>query len=287
MDAEQFYRVLSNVQGFPSLPAVIVRIGKIIDDPQGRVRDLSEVISQDPAISAKLLKVVNSAFFGLRQKVNSIQRAITMLGFRAVKQLAMTTAVISSFSEEESHSHEGFWVHCAAVATGARMYGKSIRLPQDDCEQLFSVGLLHDIGKLVIERYFPEPFKRMQAILAEKGCSVLEAEGEVLGLTHSTVGRIVLEKWGYDSAFYNVVAYHHALDVAPRFVSPTELRNAAVVALADTVAKRGKIGFSGDTAEARVPEQVYAILGVKEESVTELTRGLEGERENLQEFVSV
>jgi len=199
-------QVVAKVKDLPTLPDVVFKVNEVVNDPCTSATDLENVISRDQAIAAKVLKLVNSAFYGLPGRVDTLSRAIPLLGFSTVRNLVMSVTIfdISSVGEFDM---KNFWRHAFATSTAARAIGLADSLP--DAETLSLAGLLHDIGKTVLLQHFAKQYHPVIELIEKKGLSFLQAEKKLYSIDHTLVGGILAEKWSFPPNLCAAIEHHH------------------------------------------------------------------------------
>ncbi len=222
---------LEEIRELPTLPTVVAQVMVTMDQPTSSARDLERLVANDQAIAARLLKLANSAFYGLPGKVTSLSRAITLLGFNTVRSLVLTIGIVDRFSGPSRNKYFDrgeFWEHSLSVAVAARqLIGKD---PTVNPEEAHIAGLLHDIGKVIVDHSMPEKFAKAMQMVHEQGMDPLEAERETIGLSHDEIGALVAVKWRFPDFIRETLAYHHRPDEAEKFPAMVQ-----VVNLADTI----------------------------------------------------
>ncbi|MGD9268877.1 MAG: HDOD domain-containing protein, partial [Desulfobacterales bacterium] len=162
-------RVIARVEDLPTLPRTVLRITELVNDPKSSARDLARIITDDQVLAARLLKLVNSSFYGFPQRISTITGAIVLLGFDAIRNLLLTTSVFDLFSNRKKLSlirQEQFWDHSLGCAVAAKVIGNHLRY--DKVEELFVAGLLHDIGKIVEMIFLSQVFKDINQMVRNK-----------------------------------------------------------------------------------------------------------------------
>ena len=271
-------RLLSQVAELNTLPEVTQRILAITEDPDSSARDLNEVLKHDMALSVKLLRVVNSAFYGLPGRVSDLDRAIVLLGFQAVRNLAVAATMASLFAGEgpqvAGFSAQKLWRHCVATAVTARSIVnvagfRSLR------EEAFLGGIIHDIGILVEYQFVGEGFAQLISRV-DRRTTLLEAERNAQDMTHQQIGQALAERWKFPRNMQLVTGYHH---------NPTTLADEhrllpAVVALAEEISNGCGYCFltAGAEGEVRDVEALCETINVGIEDVGAI-------RENLSEMM--
>lgn len=201
--------VLRRIHNLPSLPTVVLELLASMGRDEVNIDELALKIAQDQALTAKTLRLANSSFYGMANRVTTIHEAIAILGFRTVRSLATTAALIGTFSGQSHTSFNAtpFWLHSIAAAVCAQELARHLDL---NPEHAYIAGLLHDIGRLVLISQFQPHYEATMAYQALHDCDLLDAEQAVLGLTHTTVGLTLTQHWKFPEAVQHAVANHHA-----------------------------------------------------------------------------
>jgi len=190
----------------PTLPVIATQVIEILDDPNSSVKDLTAIITNDQVIMSKILKLVNSAFYGFPQKITTIARAVTILGFNTVKGLILGVSAFDALKTKEFSLVE-FWNHSITTATAAKYIAKQIRYPKE--EEAFTVGLIHDIGKLVMVMNKPKEYKEIMVLINDKELMPIEAEEQILDFNHSQIGGLAAEYWNLPHIYSDTISHHH------------------------------------------------------------------------------
>jgi HD-like signal output (HDOD) protein len=263
---------LKEISHIATLPEVTLRIIELVEDPSSTAQDLHEVISNDPVLCSRILKVVNSSFYGLPGQIASINRAIVMLGLNAVKNIAIAASLAKLFRGGELtpfFSAKELWDHSNAVAIASKMLSDRLGIGLGD--EAYLAGLIHDIGIMVEMQY-----DRSNLIDALDRCnadatgmpsvSLLETEEEVFGATHQDFGKGLCEKWKFPTPFMAAAGYHHNPTEAP-----TEAKKIVyVVHAADKIASMLDDGFKLDNPSNAIQREVMEDLKLTEEIITEI-----------------
>lgn len=241
----------------PSLPAVFVRLTAVVDDPHSAIRDMEGVVYEDPALAGRLLRLANSAYFGFPGHVDSLSRAITLVGTRQLRDLALATSVLDLFTGVASQwvSMQSFWRH--SVATGLIARALATWRREANAEQFFVAGLLHDMGRLVM--LLKASDSMAQALERSRRDDVLlhVAEREIFGFDHATVGNELLLQWNLPPGICAAVAWHHMPMRAGSHVPM-----AALVHVADVIANAIAFGSSGADAVPPLDAAAWSALGI-------------------------
>lgn len=247
----------------PPLPAVVTRIMHTINNPATSADELSRLISLDQGLSSKILRIVNSAYYGFPKRISTITHAVVILGFNTVRNLVLGVSAFGMLPQKGMSSglnRTKFWEHSVATAVAASVLAKK-RTPQPRsvAEEAFIAGLMHDIGKLFLDCYFPVQFAVCAAFAGREQITQLEAERRVLDIDHSHIGRKIAEQWNFPPSLTVALGSHHA----PVAGSP-EFEMAAIILAADWIAWQANIGSSDITPGPELPESVEQWLGFSE-----------------------
>jgi putative nucleotidyltransferase with HDIG domain len=225
-----------------TIPAAVGRITAKINSGTATAAEIAADISQDQVLAAKVLKLVNSGFYGFRQPITTITHALVMLGLDVVKNLVLTASVMD-LVDAMNTMMSGLWLHSLGTARAASAIAERLDAPNPE-EHALS-GLLHDVGKVVIAQVFPAEYARITAAVAARHCLQLDAEQEVLGVTHAEVGFWLLKKWALPDKLVYPIAYHHAFHARRDHADRT-----AIVHVADILCRALAVGYPGD---GRIP----------------------------------
>ena len=278
---EQRQQVVDNaireISHIATLPEVTLRIIELVEDPTSTAQDLHAVISNDPALSSRILKVVNSSFYGLPGQISSINRAIVMLGLNAVKNIAIAASLAKLFRGGEltpTFSAKELWNHSNATAIGCKLLSDTMGMGLGD--EAYLAGLIHDIGIMVEMQY--DRSKLIDA-LDKTGAgpdgipttSLLTTEETVFGANHEHFGQGLCSKWKFPAPFAAATGYHHHPLSAP--AEQTKL--VAVVHAADCLAGRIEGGFRLDNPDCVIQKEVREMLKLSDEKVNDLVEKLQ------------
>ena len=245
-DAEIISRV-RNCPRLPSLRSIDAALRELLHADNRYTTQISEVIRRDPSLTARLLRLVNSVYYGLTNPVNSIEEAVFYLGVRQIRQLAVVTPVIEDFQKLAGAAHfpwREFWQHCIATAILTREVLSGVMRLEDDTD--YVGGLVHDVGKIVMASAFPRHFQSIYNAKRAEEADVLEIERAILGVDHTELGAIYLSQHHLPESLVEVARFHHAPE---RCAKAPEL--AAAVHIADLLARYAQIGFSGNETPVR------------------------------------
>jgi HD-like signal output (HDOD) protein len=234
--------LIKRIDDLPTLPRTVLKITELVNDPKSSAKDLARVITEDQVLTARLLKLVNSSFYGFPQRISTVTGAIVLLGFDAIRSLLLATSVFDLFASRNRKKRlyqERFWDHSLGCAVGAKVIGNYLR--HDKIEELFVSGILHDIGKIVEMMFLPDEFSKVVAAVNTENILMTTAENKVLGYNHAAVGKLLAIEWNLPVKLARVIAHHHQPHNAGSFAL-----DAAIVHLADIFCRALSIGYAGD-----------------------------------------
>ncbi len=248
-----------------SPPNTYTQLNELMNDANSTTDDISNVINTDPSLATRLLKVVNSPFYSFPSQIDTISRAITIIGTRELTQLVLATSVINAFKGIPSVliNMDEYWEHSLACAIAARSLAQ--HCGHRAVEQYFIAGLLHNIGSLVLYQTVPELAK--EAInSAQFGHEIIyKAEQRVIGFDHTDVGQALVQSWRLPSSLEQVVRYHHNPSLAEEFQVEV-----AIVHIADIMVSAAEFGHSGDNHVPPLDASAWDLLGLDVDVIPEI-----------------
>ncbi len=244
--------VLKAVEKMPAFPKSVQQVLQLTADINCLPKDLVNVIKNDPVFTLKILKVVNSPYMGLANKITSIHQASVYLGVNTLKNLSLSLACIGTLPPDNKAGFDmnAFWLHSLAVATMAKRLAEYSDVPRNETADYFSAGLLHDIGKVVFALYMPEEYAQALTQVEKGGMRLIDAEEHTMDVNHAQIGTLLAEKWGFPESLVQSIARHH---------SPFSEESCLIidcVFAANQACKALEYGFSGDPNAEEFPESV-------------------------------
>lgn len=275
------------IDKMPPLPTSVGKVLEICQKPNAQPNDLNKVISLDPVLLARVMKLINSAYYGLNQEVTSLVRAIIMLGLNTIKNLALSTAVLGSLNTSHTKNAvlnlDGFWLHSLCVGVMAKHLARMRNVPVQEQETYFFCGLLHDIGKVPLNNRVPDEYLKALEASSEQRVPLVQAESGTLEFTHSDAGSLIIDAWKLSDDIKDVVAFHHR----PNEYQGTHRELVFTVLVADYFANVMEIGFSGNRFPATPPAEVYRTLGITWTQVENLEPQVRQEIERAKVFLKL
>ncbi len=260
-----------------TLPEVTVRIIQIVENPKSTARDLHDVIKNDPALSTRLLKVVNSAFYGLPGQISSVDRAIVLLGLSAVKNISIAASMTHMFksgSSVEGLSGIEMWRHSVAVGVASRLLTTAQGRPA--VEESFLAGLIHDLGLMIERQVFGKQLGEVIAKHNTQGGSFCQLEQEIIGADHQAFGMALASKWRFPTGLCTAIGYHHR----PMDLAPANRELSVLIHVADVLACKSGLGFSATAIRDEYTEEMIGLLKLNQEAI-------DGVADSLPEQVSI
>jgi putative nucleotidyltransferase with HDIG domain len=265
VDEDKLRRILTQVKSFPGMPATAARLLPLLRNPDSSASKIEDILKYDPGLTANILKLTNSAFFGLPSRVSSVRQAIMLLGWKRLMQLVMTMCM-SALMKKSIPGYDlprgELWRHSVAVSVAADLLVKSLSI--GDADEVFTAALLHDIGKLVLGDYVQEDLEKIEVMVA-KGISFEVAEYIVLGTNHADIGARILKNWALPQELVNAVSWHHDPEDCDKFCLLSD-----VVHVANVVGRR--VGFGkGRNGQAVEPSlEVIERLDINQNHIDKL-----------------
>lgn len=208
---EEMFQRIDNIHGLPTLSVVATKVLSLLQNIEVPAKDLVTVLENDQAIVPKLLRLVNSSFFGFSKKISNVQHAVMLLGYNTVRNAVLSVEVINAMQLKKQtcgFDLTEFWRHAVAVAVISTYLDE--QTGRKYCEDVFTAGLIHDIGKIVMALYFTERFEQTWECMHQENLSFFEAEKRFFPLVHPEIGAQLTKKWNLSDRLQHVVARHHS-----------------------------------------------------------------------------
>ena len=279
-------RIKNYIVSMPSLPTTVAKVMEICNNPKASPIDLDRVISLDPVLMGKVLKLINSAYYGLQNQVTSLVRAIIMLGVNTVKNLALSTAVLDKLADKSGFralNMEGFWRHSLSVGVVAKMIARKKGVEAQRLDEFFAAGLLHDIGKIPLNNALSDEYVRAMSLADRERIPLHLAEKRSIDLDHAESGAMIADAWHLDGPIADAIRYHHDLALYEGKSEDIVL----AVAVADYYSNREGIGFSGCLYPEKLPPEVFERLGVPKVWLEDIDAAVAAEIEKASVFLKI
>lgn len=252
-------RMVQRIGKVSTFPTIYAKIEELFKDPSTSAYEVGRVISGDQGLTVRLLKLVNSPFYGFPSKIDSVSRAITIIGFKQLRELVFATSIFSMFKDFGNNvlfEMENFWQHGLGCGLTSRVL--AIYRREENPESYFAAGLLHDIGRLVLLESYPDQYREVFTIVKDENAMVLEAEKDVFGFTHAAVGKELISAWNLPDSLKAAVGHHH--DPQGRRGSS---HYADIVHISDILMHACRIGFSGEKFIPPLSPEAWERVGLK------------------------
>ncbi len=254
--------IIKHIDRLPGFSMTVSKVISLSNDLRASPKDLIHAISLDPVLTAEALRLINSAYFGMKQQVSSLNRAVVLLGVNTIKNVAIGSAVIGAIKMRNNFNYftsDQFWEHSLGVATGSKILAARLGVPPQDRDEYFIAGLLHDIGKVILVQHLPDEFARLTNPAYRPGEFKSVVEKEALGVNHAELGMLIAKKWELPPLLLETINEHHA----PRFGSDSD-RLKAAVHLSDWYCNQNEIGIKNRHGMEMLSPEVWDILAVPE-----------------------
>jgi putative nucleotidyltransferase with HDIG domain len=258
--------VIAGIEALVSLPEVCIRVNEIVEDPNFSTKALGTVISQDTNLTARLLKIANSSFYGVSSKIDTITRAITIIGIRELRDLVLATMAVEAFDNIPINlaNMTSFWRHSIYCGVFSKILASKCSMLHS--ERMFVCGLLHDIGHLVFYLKLPELEREAILNAAKNDQDIYIEETEVIGLNHACVGSALLRHWGLPESLVEPVRYHHEPELAEEF-----FLEAAILHTANIITKFVELGnYSFTLSNSRFNQKAIKLINLTEEDLEQI-----------------
>jgi len=279
-------RIEEYIGNMPSLPTTVAKVLEVCNNPQTSPADLNHVISLDPVLVGRVLKLINSAYYGLGQQVTNLVRAIIMLGINTVKNLALSTAVMGNLGSNKELSGlnmEGFWRHSLCVGVAAKILAKRRGIDSKQTEEYFTAGLLHDIGKIPLNAVLSKDYMLTISVADRERIALFRAEDRTLEMNHCGVGVMITKAWKLEGPVGEAIVNHHNCAGYSG-----EYRDIVFsIAAANRFASIAEIGFSGDRYPEKDDSIIWQTLGVESDVFDEIEKTVNDEIEKAKVFLKL
>lgn len=262
LEMKQIVRTLEGVTDLPTLPTVYSKISFLVNDSRTTAAQVTKVIETDQAITSKILRLVNSSFFGFSRRISSIHQAVILLGFNTIRNTVLSVSAFKMFGNGSNGMFDlkNFWKHSIATGMLSKILGQYLEIDMD--EEAFTAGILHDIGKLVLNKYFPAEFEKALKKTQQEKLVLFDAERQVIGVSHAKIGEYLVDRWNLPYGLVETIALHHTPSVlrsSPKLVS--------LVHVGNIFAREMQLGFNGDFRIPEIDPFVYEELETTEDEL--------------------
>jgi putative nucleotidyltransferase with HDIG domain len=273
IDPKALRRQVENISTLPTVPGVLKRLSGVIEKPRITIVEISAFISNDPALTTKVLKMVNSAIYGFPGRIASVSHATMLLGINVIKGLLLGVSVFELMQKTMS----GLYQHSLACAIASRVIAQKKGLKEP--EEVSIAGLLHDLGKVILALEYPAEYQAAMNEAQAKGIPIYDTEKNQFNATHADVGGWLAEKWRFPGNLIEVIEHHHRPALAKN--APLET---AIVHMADLLVRARGFGFAGEIFVPEVNADAYRLLQLSESDIKDVLREMEDNMESAEDI---
>lgn len=273
-----FEDIIERIHTIPSLPEVVTRVVKLVNDPDSNANQVGEIMVKDVGMAAKILRMVNSVYFGLSEPVHDLDQAIVILGFKTIRSIALSISVINMFQQQSTgFNMKAFWTHCSVSACICRLIAEKVG--RIDPELGFVVGLLKSIGVILLVEHAPEEMRAILAVSREYRTNLYKAERKVIATDHMQLGAWLCEKWGLEDEIVETIGRQYDLaEAGDNKVIP-------VCHFADYLCGLKRIRLTGDCHEPVLDQSIWHYLGLNKNALVEVLAVINDEVDRAKEML--
>ncbi|MCK5685348.1 HDOD domain-containing protein [bacterium] len=279
--------ILDNIDDVPTLPTIASKIIHTANMPLSNAKQMGKVLEKDQALTFKVLRMANSAFYAVKDPVKTVDRAIVVMGFNRVKNIVTRVSAISSFggsTNSDLFDMTKFWEHCIAVGMTCSILAKQLKMPKPD--EMFTAGLLHDIGKLILAQYLVSEFEKIAKKVYSDNCSFIQAERDIIGVDHTHIGKWLANKWRLSKDIKLIISEHHH-PPGDDLILGTSAKPIVLVFLADHITRKAHIGFGGDTLIPPINPKIWNIVDQNKINIDQAGKELLENRYVINEYLDI
>lgn len=253
---KNFKGIIAEMKDLPSLPTTVTEILEVLNNPESSAMDLSAALKHDQSLVSRVLRLVNSAFYGFPRTIDNLSKAVTILGYTAIQNIILTTSIFETLNQSNDNlalNRKEFWRHALATGVAAQIIKTKTKPGKGD--EVFLAGLLHDIGKVVLDAHLHKKYSDVYAYSKKKNILIRDAEKKLLGVTHDHFGSWLAESWNLPHNLTAAITYHHNPQNAEKHIIL-----ASLVHLGDILARSFEVGNGGDDLIPQVNHRAWDVL---------------------------
>ncbi len=283
---DRYKRIVENIKQLPALPTIVNKLIRVVNSVETSAEDAANLIEKDPALTVKVLRLANSAFYGMPRSISSVSSAVVVLGFNTLKSLVLSASVMGMFPSNGSKiafDRIRFWKHSIVCAMISRSIAQQIMdTTMIDPQSAFCAGIMHDIGKLIFEIFTPQDYAAVCKYAQEKNMSLINIESEIMGISHAQIGNILADKWALPLELEAAIVHHH---------NPLAAKNirdlVTIVHVADTIAHKLNCGLWDNEPLPLEWKGAKESLSLGDDEYQNLIAAAEKDVDKYKEFLSV
>ncbi|MCL4537429.1 MAG: HDOD domain-containing protein [Nitrospirae bacterium] len=274
MDIQALRSQIEKIDTLPTIPSVLRKLLVVIENPGISLNEVGSFISNDPVLTSRVLKVVNSPVYGFPGRISSVSQALILLGLNVVKGMLLGVSVFEAMQK----TMVGLWEHSLGCAITARIIAKKKDLKEP--EEVSVAALLHDIGKVVLGLKFPDEYKKIMAEAETKDIFIFDAEKNYFGINHADAGAWIAQKWNFPYRLVEVIEYHHKPHLSKNVTMQT-----AIVHLSDILVRIKGFGFAGDNFVPAINNAAWQMLDLSEADLKDIIKEMEDSLSQAEDFL--
>lgn len=274
MDVQALRSQIEKIDTLPTIPGVLRKLLVVIENPRASLNEVGSFISNDPVLTSRVLKLVNSPIYGFPGRISSVSQALILLGLNVVKGMLLGVSVFEAMQK----TMLGLWEHSLGCAITARIIAQKKGLKEP--EEVSVAALLHDIGKVVLGLKFPEEYKKIMAEAENRGIFIFEAEKNHFAISHAEAGAWIAQKWNFPMNLVEIIEYHHK----PHLSNGVPVQT-AIVHLSDIIVRAKGFGFAGDNFVPAINSAAWQTLELSEDDLKEILSELEDSLSSAEDFL--
>ncbi len=275
-----FEEIVDRIHTIPSLPEVVTQVVRLVNDPKSDAAQINHIMAKDPAMAAKILRMVNSVYYGLSEPVHNLEQAIMILGFKTIRSIALSISVINAFQQKDAaFNMRSFWTHSSVCACIGRMIGTKIGIK--DPELSFIVGLIKDIGMLILVEHAPEETRGIIALAREYRLDLRTATRKVIDTDHIELGGWLCERWGMEEVVIDTVRNQLDLEKAG------DRKQVSICLFAEYLCGLKKVRMPGQCNEPTLDPLVWHHLGLDKTALVDVLSVINDEVDNAKQLLSM
>ncbi|HMK43947.1 MAG TPA: HDOD domain-containing protein [Dissulfurispiraceae bacterium] len=265
---------IERIDTLPTIPTILKKLLSVIENPKASLSTIGSFVSNDPVLTSRVLRMVNSPLYGFPGRISSVNQALILLGLNVVRGLLLGVSVFEAMQK----AMFGLWEHSLGTAVAARIIAKRKKLSEP--EEVSVAALLHDLGKVAFSLKFPAEYENLLKDVEDRSLLIVEGEKEFFGVTHADAGAWVAKRWNFPPNLIEIIEYHHKPHLAKNFGT-----QAAVVHLADILIRARGFGFAGDSLVPHLNQAAWYGLGLTENDLKDMLSELEESLAEASDFV--
>jgi len=280
---ERVAKIVEEVDSLPSLPSIVVKLIEVVNSSDSAAEDAAELIEKDPALTSKMIRLANSAFYGIPRSISSVTSAVVVLGFNTIRSLVLSASVAKIFDGKHALDMDRFWKHSVVTAMSAKIIVRhlmSVRMM--DPESAFCAGVLHDIGKLIFSQYTAEDYGAICKYAREKKIPIVEVEEKIFGINHAKMGKILADRWSLPLDLEYAIVHHHDPENADK---ASHLSN--IIHLADIIAHDLGCNLWDEEVHTQECVKCRAELKIGDADFAKIMTNIENSLDKSQEFMAM